>query len=170
MTLALVWLLLLWGPRGSGQQLPYKVNGRKVWEVQPSGTTTVRTSLGKTPLVVAIHTWQMQPQGARPAGPYAYPACIGAACSITEWIRVRLGGKSLWVGPYQIAGLANIHYLAIGGSPARLELILVGDDAAESYDAHLIFNNEHVIERVLYAGIDLSHPFEVSHFYYSDIN
>lgn len=168
MTMAL--LLLLWGSLGSGQQLPYKVDGRAVWAIKPSGTTAVNTQVDTTALAISIHTWQTRPQTARQTGVDSYPECTGAPCGITDWIRVQLGGKPLWVGPYQIAGLGNVHYLSISGSPARLDLILIGGDAAESYEAHLIFNDQHVVERILYAAIDLSRPFEISHYFYGTIN
>lgn len=157
MRFALALMLLAWF--GSGQQLPYKVDGHAVWAIQSNGTTVVETQVSRVGLEVSIHA------RAIPAG----PECGGSKCSVTDQIEARLGGKPLWVGRYQIAGLGDLHYLAVSGSPSRLDLILMGGDAAESYEAHLIFNREHVVERILYPGMDLRHPFEVSHYFYGNI-
>ncbi|MGH2409344.1 MAG: hypothetical protein ACRDGS_03135 [Chloroflexota bacterium] len=164
-------LVLLWTSLGAAQQLPYKVDGRAVWAVKPSGTTSVSTHLKGSEVEISVHTWQVPLQPAVRAALGPYPECTDARCGITDQIQVKLAGKPLWVGSYQIAGLGDVHYLALTGSPARLDLILIGSDAADSYEAHLIFSGGRVVERVLYSGIDLSHPFEVSHYYYyADIN
>ncbi|MGH9472709.1 MAG: hypothetical protein ACRD1M_08195 [Terriglobales bacterium] len=145
--------------------------GRKAWIIKRAGTTTVTTQLRGEALTVAIHTWQVPVK----AGPLVehrpYPQCTYSQdpCSITDSIQVTLGGHKLWVGQDQLAGLGDIHYLSIAGSPAHLELRIAGGDGADGYDAHLIFDGDHVAERALY-GIDQQHPFEVTHYYYETIN
>lgn len=162
-------LFLVCGFVAAGQQLSYKVDGRAVWDVQPSGTTVVKAQLGTSALAISIHTLRVGAAMVRRPGPGSYPGCSDTACSLTQWIHIELAGRPLWVGPYQIAGLTDVHYLAISGNPDRLDLILIGRDGAESYEAHLIFDREHVVERILYPGIDLTHPFEVSHYYYENL-
>lgn len=154
----------------SAQAPTTTVGKRKAWIIKGAGTTTVTTRLGGEPLTVEIHTWQVPVNDRDEDGPRPYTQCTYSQnpCSITDWIHVRLGGKTLWIGPYDIAGLGDMHYLSISGSPSRLVLYIAGGDTVNSYDAHLIFNREHLIERVLYS-LDEEHPFEVSHFYYGSI-
>lgn len=163
-------VLLLFAALGAGQQLPYKVDGRAVWAVKPSGATVVNTRLGGISVEISIRAWRWRSGSGEADSQDSYPECWDSPCSIMSDLHVLVGGKQLWVGPYQIAGLGDVHYLAVAGTPEHLTLIFMGHDAAEAYEAHLIFKDKHVVERILYAGIDLSHPFEVSHYFYETIN
>lgn len=164
-------VILLTALMAAAQAATTTYAGRKAWIIKGAGTTTATIRLGGEMLTVEIHTWQVPVNADDSNAPRPYTQCTYTQnpCSITDWIHVRLGGKTIWVGSFAIAGMGDMHYLAVSGSPSRFVLYIGGGDAADSYDARLIFKNQNLVERIVY-GLDSKQPFEVSHYYCEDIS
>lgn len=146
------------------------VGQRKAWSIKKAGTTIVTTHLGGEELTVTIHTWTVPVDDSGSGLNQPYPDCTYTQnpCSIADWIHIRMGTKTVAVRTDGIAGLGDMHYLSIAGSPPRLMLVIAGGDGADGYVAQLLFDRLRLVERRVY-GIDKQHPVEVSHYYYTNI-
>lgn len=152
-------------------QTPTTTLGKHVaWTIKDAGTTTVSTRLAGQALTVEIHTWSVPVVVSSSPSAQPYPECTYTQnpCSITDWIHIRVGGKESAVRQDGLAGLGDMHYVSVAGTPSRLVLTIAGGDGADAYRARLLFDHERLIERKVY-GLDEEHPAEISHYYYTDI-
>lgn len=135
-------------------------------KVAPNGETTLSAVLGTKRVEVGFRTATVQISLGK-MGKNKFVQCTYSRvpCSLTEQIRLQVGGNDVFIPRSAYADLGDISTAQLTTHADLVTLTIHGGDASESYIAELIFNKQRLLERKIYSGEDPNDPLEISHFY-----
>ena len=135
-------------------------------KIAPNGETTLSAAMGAKKIEAEFLTTTVQ-LSLSESVTRKFVQCTYSRvpCSLTEQIRLQIGGNDVFIPRSAYADLGDISTAQLTTHADQVTLTIRGGDASESYIAELIFNKDRLLERKLYSGEDPNDPLEISHYY-----
>ena len=140
-------------------------------EINPNGETRLSATVGKTKIVVVLHTSTVDigspvddPNFGRDS---KFVQCTGgrSPCVLTGQLSILVDGDEVDVPRSAFADLGDIVSVEVSRDGDNFALTIEGGDAAYSYLARLIFDKHRVLERKLYPGEFRDYLVEDTHYF-----
>lgn len=120
--------------------------------VASSGSTTVKSAIGKTHALVKITNHEVEiGEAGSPRPEKILSSCTYSRhpCSVVDYLEIAVDGKPLFIYRSVYADLADVNRVSLQQKNGQFTLTLEGGDASESYRAEILFTSKLILKRII---------------------